>query len=168
MVDNVFMEAYAEARMAYSKSDMESFPMQSYQDMDYPYSYDFSNASSDASSIDDECYLSLDPDYGVSEGVKVFLAVSFVLTTVVCGLGNFLLCFLIARHRRLRSVTNLLIANLAGSDALVALFCAPLSLRFYMTQDWDMPKVLCPIVGTTKNVSLYVSVNTLLVIAVDR
>ncbi|XP_054755418.2 prokineticin receptor 2-like [Lytechinus pictus] len=111
------------------------------------------------------CYAT---DYDVSEGVKVFLTVSFVLTIAVCGVGNSLLCFLIIRHKRLRSVTNLLIANLAGSDALVALFSAPLSLHVYLQQNWTLPFTLCPIVGTVKNVSLYVSVNTLLVIAIDR
>ncbi|XP_030836345.1 prokineticin receptor 2 [Strongylocentrotus purpuratus] len=110
----------------------------------------------------------IETNYNVSEGVKVFLTVSFVLTIVVCGIGNSLLCFLIVRHKRLRSVTNLLIGNLAGSDALVALFSAPLSLHAYLQQDWTLPSVLCPIVGTVKNVSLYVSVNTLLVIAIDR
>lgn len=127
------------------------------------------------SAWDNSDYSSFSPDkdcietnYNVSEGVKVFLTVSFVLTIVVCGIGNSLLCFLIVRHKRLRSVTNLLIGNLAGSDALVALFSAPLSLHAYLQQDWTLPVVLCPIVGTVKNVSLYVSVNTLLVIAIDR
>ncbi|XP_054755419.1 prokineticin receptor 2-like [Lytechinus pictus] len=98
---------------------------------------------------------------------KTFLSVIFALVTVVCGPGNCLLCFLIARHKRLRSVTNLLIANLAVSDALVALICAPFSLQYYLVQNWVLPDFMCPVMATTKNVSLYVSVNTLLVIAVD-
>ncbi|XP_071483888.1 prokineticin receptor 2-like [Diadema antillarum] len=101
-------------------------------------------------------------------GMKVFLGIVFSLVTVVCGPGNCLLCFLIARHKRLRSVTNLLIANLAVSDALVALVSTPFALHYYMKQNWVLPDFMCPLMNMLKNVSLFVSVNTLLVIAVDR
>lgn len=100
--------------------------------------------------------------------VKVFLAVTFTLTIVISGIGDSLLVFIILFHKRLRTVTNLMIANLAVSDALTALLSAPFTLHYYLTQRWAFGSVMCPLVGTIKNVSLYVSVNTLLVIAMDR
>ncbi|XP_038063213.1 prokineticin receptor 2-like [Patiria miniata] len=104
----------------------------------------------------------------VHPALKVFLTVTFALTIVVSGLGDSLLVFIILFHKRLRTVTNLMIANLAVSDALTALLSAPFTLHYYVTDNWAFGGVMCPLVGTIKNVSLYVSVNTLLVIAVDR
>ncbi|XP_022086364.1 prokineticin receptor 2-like [Acanthaster planci] len=100
--------------------------------------------------------------------VKVFLAVTFILTIVISGVGDSLLVFIILFHKRLRTVTNLMIANLAVSDALMALLSAPFTLHYYMTDNWAFGSVMCRFVGTVKNASLFVSVNTLLVIAVDR
>lgn len=99
---------------------------------------------------------------------KVFLTISFILTFVVCGVGDTVLCVLILRHQRLRSVTNLLIANLAVSDVIVAVFCVPFKLVYFLRVNWFGGAVLCRAVATFQVVSLFVSVNTLLVIAVDR
>ncbi len=104
----------------------------------------------------------------LTPGTQIFLGIVFALITLICGLGNSLLCFIIFTQKRLRTVTNLLIANLAVSDALVALLCAPFSLHYYLHQDWVFGDLMCPLVGTIKFVSLFVSVNTLLVIAADR
>ncbi|XP_072040746.1 prokineticin receptor 2-like [Amphiura filiformis] len=104
----------------------------------------------------------------LTPGTQIFLGIVFALITLICGLGNTLLCFIIFTQKRLRTVTNLLIANLAVSDAMVALLCAPFSLHYYLHQDWIFGELMCPLVGTIKFVSLFVSVNTLLVIAADR
>lgn len=104
----------------------------------------------------------------LTPGTQIFLGIVFALITLICGLGNSLLCFIIFTQKRLRTVTNLLIANLAVSDAMVALLCAPFSLYYYLYQDWIFGELMCPLVGTIKFVSLFVSVNTLLVIAADR
>ncbi|KAJ8028653.1 Prokineticin receptor 1 [Holothuria leucospilota] len=101
-------------------------------------------------------------------GMRTFLGVTFSLVFLVCGMGDTLLCYLIVTQQRLRTVTNLLIVNLAASDALVALFCVPLNLVYYEKQEWIWGEFMCPFVGTLKDVSFYVSTNTLLVIAVDE
>lgn len=101
-------------------------------------------------------------------GMKIFIGVTFSLVFVICGLGDSILCYLVFTQQRLRTVTNLLIANLAASDALVAIFCVPFILVYYEKQDWIWGKFMCQLVGTLKDVSFYVSINTLLVIAVDR
>ncbi|XP_077984723.1 prokineticin receptor 2-like [Glandiceps talaboti] len=113
--------------------------------------------------LDDENYL---PE--MHPVVKILLVVILLLVIMVCGFGNTLLAFTIFRLKRLRTVTNLFIASLALSDALVAVLCAPLSLYFYLAQTWIFGEFMCIIVGTVKIVSLNVSVNTLLVIAIER
>ncbi|XP_022086282.1 prokineticin receptor 1-like [Acanthaster planci] len=100
--------------------------------------------------------------------MKVFLLVTFVSVTVVCGVGNSLLCFIVLTQKRLRSVTNLFITNLAASDLLMAVLSVPFTLHYYLHQNWIFGAWMCSFVGTVKLVSIYVSINTLLVIAVDR
>ncbi|XP_077984740.1 prokineticin receptor 2-like [Glandiceps talaboti] len=116
-----------------------------------------------------------DDDFGEGDylpevhiAAKIIIAVIFGLIFVVCGFGNTLLCFTIFRLKRLRTVTNLFIASLAISDALVAIVCAPFCLYYYIMQNWIFGRTLCSIVSTVNLVSLHVSVNTLLTIAVER
>ncbi|XP_077988511.1 prokineticin receptor 2-like [Glandiceps talaboti] len=117
-------------------------------------------------SYDDDADGSFLPD--VHLAAKIVIAVIFGLIFIVCGFGNTLLCLTILRLKRLRTVTNLFIASLAISDAFVAIICAPFCLYYYLEQNWIFGTELCTIVGTVKVVSLHVSVNTLLIIAVER
>lgn len=124
-----------------------------------------------------------DTDYGIpaeempdtTQGLAYFVAtivigVVLVCIMLVCGIGNFLFIATLARYKKLRNLTNLLIANLAISDFLVAVVCCPFLVDYYVVKQlsWDHGKVLCACVNYLQTVSLYVSTNALLAIAVDR
>ncbi|KAJ3610463.1 hypothetical protein NHX12_022555 [Muraenolepis orangiensis] len=126
---------------------------------------------------------SYDTDYGVSpdqmpdttqsqafQVATVVIALVLVCIVVVCGLGNFLFIASLVRYRKLRNLTNLLIANLAVSDFLVAVVCCPFLLDYYVIKrlSWDHGPLLCASVNYLRTVSLYVSTNALLAIAADR
>lgn len=133
---------------------------------------------------DHDPYLDLyDMDYGIpadempdtTQGLAYFVAtivigVVLVCIMLVCGIGNFLFIATLARYKKLRNLTNLLIANLAISDFLVAVVCCPFLVDYYVVKQlsWDHGKVLCACVNYLRTVSLYVSTNALLAIAVDR
>ncbi|XP_072176414.1 prokineticin receptor 1-like [Diadema setosum] len=142
-------------------SAMEVYPfMSQHGSVLNPYSYDYS----DTNGTEYEMMQA----YTVSIGAKVILILSYTLMIVICGTGNFLLCCVIYRFKRMRTVTNLLIGNLALSDFLVAAVVAPFNFYYYIHQTWPFGKAMCVIVGFLKAVSLYVSVNSLLTIAIDR
>ncbi|KAG9275069.1 prokineticin receptor 1b [Astyanax mexicanus] len=124
-----------------------------------------------------------DMDYGVpaeempdtTQGLAYFVAtivigVVLVCIMLVCGIGNFLFIATLARYKKLRNLTNLLISNLAISDFIVAVVCCPFLVDYYVVKQlsWDHGKVLCACVNYLRTVSLYVSTNALLAIAVDR
>ncbi|CAL8361448.1 unnamed protein product [Boreogadus saida] len=126
---------------------------------------------------------SYDTDYGVppdeipdtTQGQAFFVAtilIGLVLVCImaVCGLGNFLFIASLVRYKKLRNLTNLLIANLAVSDLIVAVVCCPFLLDYYVMKQlsWSHGPVLCASVNYLRTVSLYVSTNALLAIAVDR
>ncbi|KAJ8002179.1 hypothetical protein DPEC_G00177140 [Dallia pectoralis] len=98
------------------------------------------------------------------------IAVVLVCIILVCGVGNCLFIASLARYKKLRNLTNLLIANLAVSDILVAVVCCPFLLDYYVVKQlsWDHGLVLCASINYLRTVSLYVSTNALLAIAVDR
>ncbi|XP_028324882.1 prokineticin receptor 1b isoform X2 [Gouania willdenowi] len=124
-----------------------------------------------------------DMDYGIppdeipdtTQGQAFFVAtiiigVVLVCIMLVCGLGNFIFIATLTRYKKLRNLTNLLIANLAISDFIVAVVCCPFLVDYYVVKklSWDHGLVLCASVNYLRTVSLYVSTNALLAIAVDR
>lgn len=125
-----------------------------------------------------------DMDYGIhpddilpdtTQGQAFFVAtivigVVLVCIMLVCGLGNFIFIATLMRYKKLRNLTNLLIANLAISDIIVAVVCCPFLVDYYVVKQlsWDHGLVLCASVNYLRTVSLYVSTNALLAIAVDR
>ncbi|XP_041645202.1 prokineticin receptor 1b [Cheilinus undulatus] len=124
-----------------------------------------------------------DMDYGIppedipdtTQGQAFFVAtiligVVLVCIVLVCGLGNFIFIATLTRYKKLRNLTNLLIANLAISDFIVAVVCCPFLVDYYVVKQlsWDHGLVLCASVNYLRTVSLYVSTNALLAIAVDR
>lgn len=100
----------------------------------------------------------------------IVIAVVLVVIMLVCGVGNCLFIASLVRYKQLRNLTNLLITNLAVSDVLVAAVCCPFLLDYYVVKQlsWDHGLLLCAATNYLRTVSLYVSTNALLAIAVDR
>lgn len=101
---------------------------------------------------------------------KIVIGMALVGIMLVCGIGNFIFIAALARYKKLRNLTNLLIANLAVSDFLVAIVCCPFEMDYYVVRQlsWEHGHILCASVNYLRTVSLYVSTNALLAIAVDR
>ncbi|XP_032804385.1 prokineticin receptor 1-like [Petromyzon marinus] len=101
---------------------------------------------------------------------RLLIGVALGTTMLVCGVGNVLFCVALLRCRRLRNTTNLLIANLAVSDLVVAAVCCPFELEYYVVRrlTWSHGPRLCAVINYVRAASLYVSTNALLAIAVDR
>lgn len=101
---------------------------------------------------------------------KIVIGMALVGIMLVCGIGNFIFIAALARYKKLRNLTNLLIANLAISDFLVAIVCCPFEMDYYVVRQlsWEHGHILCASVNYLRTVSLYVSTNALLAIAIDR
>ncbi|XP_075060036.1 prokineticin receptor 1 [Mixophyes fleayi] len=101
---------------------------------------------------------------------KIVIGVALVCIMLICGIGNFIFIAALARYKKLRNLTNLLIANLAISDFIVAIVCCPFEMDYYVVKQlsWEHGHILCASVNYLRTVSLYVSTNALLAIAVDR
>jgi len=56
-------------------------------------------------------------------------------------LGNVLVIAVILLHRKMRSVVNFCLANLAVADLCVGVFCVLPNLSLYMSQYWHVGRV---------------------------
>ena len=71
--------------------------------------------------------------------VMYVVCVSRSITSPLCTV----LCKTILILRRMQTVTNFYIANLAMSDVVLALFCIPFQFRAALMQRWDLPEFMC-------------------------
>lgn len=106
--------------------------------------------------------------YEVPLHVVVLLTVFYVSISVAAIVGNGLVLWVVATSRRMQSVTNCFIANLALADVMIGLFAIPFQFQAALLQRWSLPDFMCPFCPFVQVVSVNVSVFTLTAIAVDR
>ncbi|XP_059193275.1 neuropeptide FF receptor 1 like 2 [Centropristis striata] len=103
---------------------------------------------------------------------SLFVAASYILAYLfiflLCMVGNILVCLIVLKNRRMRTVTNLFILNLAISDLLVGIFCIPTTLVDNLISGWPFSNFICKMSGFVQGVSVSASVFTLVAIAVER
>ncbi|KAJ8380239.1 hypothetical protein SKAU_G00010170 [Synaphobranchus kaupii] len=108
------------------------------------------------------------PYYQHSLPIASSFILAYLFIFLLCMLGNGLVCLIVLRNRRMRTVTNLFILNLAVSDLLVGIFCIPTTLVDNLITGWPFSNVVCKMSGLIQGMSVSASVFTLVAIAVDR
>ncbi|KAJ1528496.1 hypothetical protein ONE63_006903 [Megalurothrips usitatus] len=106
--------------------------------------------------------------YPVPLHVVLLLTFFYVSISVAAIVGNGLVLWVVATSRRMQSVTNCFIANLALADVIIGLFAIPFQFQAALLQRWNLPEFMCPFCPFVQVVSVNVSVFTLTAIAVDR
>ena len=70
--------------------------------------------------------------------------------------------------RRMRTITNFFIANLALADFVIGMFYIPFHFQAALLQRWNLPYFMCALCPFFQNVSVNTSIFTLVAIAQDR
>ncbi|XP_063819893.1 prolactin-releasing peptide receptor [Pseudophryne corroboree] len=100
---------------------------------------------------------------------KPLIIPCYSLVVCIGIIGNYLLIYVICKTKKMHNVTNFLVGNLAFSDMLMCATCVPLTLAYaFEPQGWVFGHFMCYFVYLMQPVTVYVSVFTLTVIAVDR
>ncbi|KAE8751552.1 Leucokinin Receptor 2, partial [Frankliniella occidentalis] len=107
-----------------------------------------------------------EPLYPVPFHIVLLLTFFYVSISVAAIVGNGLVLWVVATSRRMQSVTNCFIANLALADVIIGLFAIPFQAA--LLQRWSLPEFMCPFCPFVQVLSVNVSVFTLTAIAVDR
>ena len=106
--------------------------------------------------------------------IKLIKAACYSIIMLISLLGNTALIAIVARYKHMQTTTNLLIANMAISDLMVSAFAVPRELAEIFTgvQTWQIDGtagvILCKLVYFFQDISTAVSIQSILVITVDR
>lgn len=92
----------------------------------------------------------------------VIMSTVIVISMILALVGNVMVILTIARHRGMRTRTNLLLANLAVADILVAVLDMPFALITIIKGRWIFSDVFCYFNGFTVGLGLMLSVHTLM------
>ena len=121
----------------------------------------FSNASSTSTL----------PGFSLSEStefrvVKLFL---YALIFLVSVIGNTLVCVVIIRRRRMRTVTNCFILNLAVADLALTCICIPFDIPVQESDyRWPYGGFLCKTLYPLQTMTMFGSIFTLMAVSLNR
>ncbi|XP_038071217.1 prolactin-releasing peptide receptor-like [Patiria miniata] len=103
-----------------------------------------------------------------SPGARAIIIICFAVTCLMGIFGNGLICLVLIRRPKMRTVINLFIGNLALSDLVLCSFGAPLSLSSWLTPQWLLGLALCRIYSMITGCMVFVSSLTFTAVAIDR
>ena len=113
------------------------------------------------------CSISINPT-----AEKIGKTFSYCLIFVVSLLGNSFIGIIFYETHTLRKPVNFFIVNMAMSDLLYPIFLFPLNLTYMYADSWlisgPLGQALCKLVPFLADVSVGVSIQSLILIAVDR
>ncbi|XP_061672884.1 neuropeptide Y receptor Y8b isoform X1 [Syngnathoides biaculeatus] len=107
-------------------------------------------------------------DCSLSLSGTTFLIVAYSAVLAVGLVGNSCLVFVIVRHKEMRNVTNILIANLSVSDILMCIVCLPVTIIYTLMDRWILGESLCKLTPFIQCISVSVSIFSLVLIAMER
>ena len=93
----------------------------------------------------------LNPDgyepYWRERTTRNVIIICFYCSIVLVSLfGNLLVCYVIFKKKRMRTETNLLMANLTVSDILMTVINIPFNVARILLDDWPFGSTLCVLV----------------------
>lgn len=97
----------------------------------------------------------------------IFLTAFVILITVALG-GNLIVIWIVMAHKRMRTVTNYFLVNLAVADTLISLLNTPFISVFLLYQNWWFGDIWCKFANFVAICTVSASVLTLMAIAIDR
>jgi len=99
---------------------------------------------------------------------RLAVPVLFSVVTMSGLVGNGLVIYVIASRERMHTVTNLLLLNLAVADLAFVLVVPPFTAYQMAAEWWPFGDVACRLLHYLVNVTAYVTVYTLVAVAVMR
>ena len=103
---------------------------------------------------------------------KVGTTFAYCLIFLVALVGNTVIGIIVYKTKTMRKPSNFLIANMAMSDLVIPIFWIPRDIQLLYIDSWliggPLGQALCKLVSFLPEVSIVVSIQSLVLIAVDR
>ncbi|KAJ0181845.1 hypothetical protein K1T71_002567 [Dendrolimus kikuchii] len=133
---------------------------------------DHRNATEDvinSSKINESLYSLKDDEYIFDRtDVRAIFITLYTIVFCCCFFGNLLVILVVTLSRRLRSITNFFLANLAVADLCVGVFCVFQNLTIYLIPSWVFGNFLCKMYQFVHSLSYTASIFILVVICTER
>ncbi|XP_017034033.1 cholecystokinin receptor type A isoform X1 [Drosophila kikkawai] len=101
-------------------------------------------------------------------GMPVWLIPSYSVILLFAVLGNLLVISTLVQNRRMRTITNVFLLNLAISDMLLGVLCMPVTLVGTLLRNFIFGEFLCKLFQFSQAASVAVSSWTLVAISCER
>ncbi|XP_048364624.1 neuromedin-K receptor [Sphaerodactylus townsendi] len=95
-------------------------------------------------------------------------SLAYSLMVAVAVFGNLIVIWIILAHKRMRTVTNYFLVNLAFSDASVAAFNTLVNFTFALHGEWYFGEAYCRFQNFFPITAVFASIYSMTAIAVDR
>lgn len=95
-------------------------------------------------------------------------SVAYSLVLAVAVFGNLIVIWIILAHKRMRTVTNYFLLNLAFSDASMAAFNTLINFVYATHGEWYFGKAYCKFHNFFPVTAVFASIYSMTAIAVDR
>ena len=83
----------------------------------------------------------------------------YAVIFLVSAIGNILVCIVIMKRRKMKTVTNYFILNLAFADLTLTLICIPFDIPVQeMNYKWPYGSFMCNVLYPLQTMSLFASV----------
>ena len=93
----------------------------------------------------------------------------YCIVFIISSIGNIVVILVVSRKRRMQTVTNWLIVNLAIADLAVTLICIPVEIPLILNRNtWLYGKEFCRILYPLQTMTIYASVYTLVAMSLTR
>ena len=110
-----------------------------------------------------------DAHAGESSTFKAAKLSLYGIIFLVSVVGNSLVCVVITRRRRMRTVTNLFVLNLAISDLAITCICIPFDIPVQENiYRWPYGGFLCKILYPLQTLAMFASIFTLTAVSANR
>lgn len=108
------------------------------------------------------------PQYFLPWWQQAIFYTMFVLMFIVAAGGNIIVIWIVLAHKRMRTVTNYFLVNLAIADVMVSIFNVLFHFMLNLYQDWFFGLEYCKFAFFIAPCTISVSVLTFMAIAIDR
>ena len=98
----------------------------------------------------------------------VFYVCLFIPMVLVAAGGNLIVIWIVLAHKRMRTVTNYFLVNLAIADALISIFNTLFNFVYMINSHWIFGRWYCKFSQFIATCTICASVFTFMAIAIDR
>ena len=106
--------------------------------------------------------------YHVHTGVIVLLATLYGSISLLAVLGNGAVSYVVIKNKKMQTVTNIFIVNMAFADVLIGIISIPFQFHAALLQRWVLAAFMCPLAPFVQVMTVNVSIFTLMILAIDR